>query len=56
MKGEILIEKQIRQLHEAGITDIIVVVGYKSSQFHYLAEKYGVRIVMNEDYNVYTNT
>lgn len=56
VKGEVLIERQIRQLHEAGITDIIVVVGYKSSQFHYLVQKYGVRIVMNEDYNVYNNT
>jgi len=26
VKGEILIERQIRQLHEAGITDISVVV------------------------------
>ena len=56
VKGEILIERQIRQLQEAGITDIIVVVGYKSSQFLYLEEKFGVRIVMNEDYNIYNNT
>ena len=56
VKGEILIERQIRQLHEAGITDITIVVGYKSSQFHYLMEKFGVRLVMNEDYNVYNNT
>ena len=28
VKGEILIERQIRQLQEAGISDIIVVVGY----------------------------
>ena len=52
VKGEILIERQIRQLKEAGIEDIIVVVGYKSGQFSYLEEKFGVRIVMNEDYNV----
>lgn len=56
VKGEILIERQIRQLKEAGIGDIIVVVGYKSGQFSYLEEKFGVRIVMNEDYNVYNNT
>ena len=42
VKGEILIERQIRQLHDAGITDITIVVGYKSSQFHYLMEKFGV--------------
>ena len=56
VKGEVLIERQIRQLHEAGITDITVVVGYKSAQFHYLAERFGVRLVMNDDYNVYNNT
>ena len=28
VKGEILIEREIRQLQEAGITDITVVVGY----------------------------
>ena len=56
VKGEILIERQIRQLQEAGITDIVVIVGYKSAQFNYLEEKFGVRLVMNEDYNVYNNT
>ncbi len=28
VKGEVLIERQIRQLREAGIKEIIVVVGY----------------------------
>ena len=56
VKGEILIERQIRQLQEAGIKDIIVVTGYKSSQFEYLVEKFGVRTVHNEDYNIYNNT
>ena len=27
VKGEVLIERQIRQLHEVGITDITIVVG-----------------------------
>ena len=56
VKGEILIERQIRQLKEAGISDIIVVVGYLAEKFVYLKEKYGVRIVMNEDYSRYNNT
>ena len=55
VKGEILIERQIRQLQEAGIKDIIVVTGYKNSQFEYLAEKFGVRTIFNEDYNIYNN-
>ena len=50
VKGEILIERQIRQLQEAGIDDIIVVVGYKKEQFLYLADKFGVKIVENRDY------
>ena len=53
VKGEILIERQIRQLQEAGITDIIVVVGYMAEQFDYLKDKYGVKLALNEDYNRY---
>ena len=57
MKGEILIERQIRQLKEAGIDDITVVVGYKAELFAYLAEKFAVEIVLNDDYNhYYSNT
>lgn len=56
VKGEILIERQIRQLQEAGIKDIIVVTGYKSDQFDYLVKKFGIRTVLNEDYNIYNNT
>ena len=56
VKGEILIERQIRQLQEAGVNDIIVVVGYMAEMFMYLKDKYGVRIIFNEDYNRYNNT
>ena len=56
VKGEILIERQIRQLLEAGITDISIVVGYKAEKFSYLVEKYGVELVMNEDFDRYNNT
>ena len=56
VKGEILVERQIRQLKEAGISDIIVVVGYLAEKFMYLKDKYSVRIVMNEDYSRYNNT
>lgn len=56
VKGEVLVERQIRQLLEAGIQDILVVVGYMADQFIYLKDKYGVRIVLNEDYNRYNNT
>ena len=50
VRGEVLIERQIRQLKEAGITDIYIVTGYKSEQFAYLKEKFGVRLLHNPDY------
>ncbi len=56
VKGEILIEHQIRQLHEAGIQDITLVLGYKADMFAYLKDKFGVRTVLNEDYARYNNT
>lgn len=56
VKGEVLIERQIRQLKEAGVEDITVVTGYKAQAFGYLREKFGVSLVHNEDYNRYNNT
>lgn len=56
VKGEVLIERQIRQLQEAGITNIFIVVGYLAELFDYLKDKFGVKIVLNEDYNRYNNT
>lgn len=56
VKGEVLIERQIRQLQETGIEDIIVVVGYKAEMFAYLKDKYSVEIVLNNDYARYNNT
>lgn len=55
VKGEVLIERQIKQLKEAGIEEIILVVGYKKEQFYYLSEKFGVTIVENNEYNVRNN-
>lgn len=56
VRGEVLIERQIKQLQEAGIYDITVVVGYKKELFYYLKDKYNVSIVNNEDYHIYNNT
>lgn len=50
VRGEILIERQIRQLQEAGIEQIIVVVGYKKEQFAYLAKRFGVKLIENKEY------
>lgn len=56
VKGDILIEREIRQLQEAGINDITVVVGYMKEKFFYLEDKFGVKLVVNEDYYRYNNT
>lgn len=56
VKGDVLIERQIEQLHEKGITDITLVLGYMKEKFFYLKQKYGVKIVINEDYYRYNNT
>ncbi len=53
--GERMIERQIRQLHEAGITDITVVVGYLKETFEYLIDKYNVTLVYNPDFEVKNN-
>lgn len=55
VKGEVLIERQIKQLHEAGINDITVVVGYKQEQFFYLEDAFNVKIVPNSEYNTRNN-
>lgn len=55
VKGEILIERQIRQLQEAGIQEIVIVVGYMKEQFQYLKKKYGVILVENPDYKKKNN-
>lgn len=55
VKGEILIERQIRQLKEAGIDDICIVVGYKAEKFVYLKDKFGIELVINDDFDRYNN-
>lgn len=55
VRGEILVERQIRQLKEAGINDITVIIGYKAEMFQYLRHKFGVDTVLNEDYQKYNN-
>lgn len=55
VRGELLIERMIRQLHRAGIFEIYVVVGFLKEQFSYLTEKYNVVLVENEEYAVKNN-
>ncbi|MEG1301268.1 MAG: NTP transferase domain-containing protein [Erysipelotrichaceae bacterium] len=55
VKGEILIERQIKQLKEAGITDITIVTGYKQEAFAYLKDKFDVKLVENKEYQTRNN-
>ena len=51
VKGEILIERQINQLIEAGVQDIYIVVGYMKEKFFYLEQKYPqVHLLVNNKF------
>ena len=58
VKGEIMIERLIKQLNEKGITDISIVVGFLKESFDYLVDKYNVELIINNCYskknNLYT--
>ena len=50
VKGEVLIERQIRQLQEAGVQEIVLVLGHMMEKFLYLIDKFGVKVVVNNEY------
>lgn len=52
VRGEILIERQIEQLREAGIQEIYIVVGFMKEKFFYLEQKYeGVQLLVNNAFD-----
>lgn len=55
VKGEVLIERQIEQLKDAGVPEIIIVTGYKAEQFDNLVSKYGVKLIHNPDFLIRNN-
>lgn len=56
VKGELLIERQIKQLIEAGIEDIYVVVGYMKEKFFYLEKKFPeVKLILNNTFRRFGN-
>lgn len=55
VRGETLIERLIRQLHEAGVTDITVVVGFMKEAYEFLIDQYGVELAVNRDYAAKSN-
>lgn len=50
VRGEVLIERQIEQLKQAGVPEIYLVTGYKAEQFDYLVQRYGVKLLHNPEY------
>lgn len=52
--GERMIERQIKQLHEVGIHDITIAVGYLKEKFEYLIDKYDVKLLYNPEYSCKT--
>lgn len=50
VNGEPLIERTIKELHEVGVTDITIVVGFMKERFDYLIDEYGVELVTNPNY------
>ena len=57
VKNEVLIERQIEQLQEAGIQNVVIVLGYKKEAFFYLESKFdGIKIVINPEFNTKNNT
>ena len=46
IKGEALIERLIKQLHEVGIQQIYIVVGYMKEHYEYLIDEYDVELVL----------
>ena len=53
--GEPLIERLIKQLHEVGVSDIYVIVGFMKEQYEYLIDLYGVRLIVNTEYATKNN-
>lgn len=50
VRGEKLIERQIRQLQEVGIRNITIVVGFMKEKFDYLIDLFGIKLVVNPLY------
>ena len=55
VRGEVLIERMIRHLHEVGIRDIQVVVGFMKERYEYLIDEFQVKLVVNSEYQVKNN-
>lgn len=55
VKGVPLIERVIGQLHEVGVTEIYIVVGYAKERFEYLIDSFDVKLIVNTEYATRNN-
>lgn len=55
VKGEPLIERLIKQLHEVEIWEVYVVVGFMKEKYEYLIDEYGVELIVNSEYAAKNN-
>ena len=55
VKGEVLIERIIRQLHEVNIREIYVVVGFMKEKYEYLIDRFHVKLIVNSEYAIKNN-
>lgn len=55
VRGQVLIERQIEQLIEAGIREIYLVVGFMKEKYFYLEDKYGVNLLVNNAFDLNGN-
>ena len=55
VNDEVTIEKLIQFLHDVGIKEIYIVVGYMKEKFEYLIDKYNVELIVNPFYNIKNN-
>ena len=55
INDETLIERQIKQIKQVGIDEIILVVGYLNDKFEFLKNKYNIKIIKNDKFKT-TNT
>lgn len=55
VKGEVMIERIIHYLHEVGVYDISIVVGFMQEQFEYLMDEYNVKLITCSSYATRNN-
>lgn len=53
--GEPLIERIIKQLHDIGINQIYIVVGFLKEKYEYLIDKFSVQLIVNSNYATKNN-